>query len=1009
MNVLKLLLSRKLIVGLMVALIIGIGIFSIDKLEKELMPPVSMDGGVVYLESPSLTPLEVEERVTKAAEQKLDSIDNIDSYTSNSSDGFTQITFLTDNGMGEKVSEDVERNLQPLLNEISSLTSLNVQQFSTEQPFEFYMDISKGSLEEMSRFASTVVKPRLEALPEVREVSLSGLEEKSWKISFDEEKLSENNLTVDQVVDSIQLSNQDMMLGSLDKEEGNPQIRWEQSFQSVYDLLDTRIGTIIIDDVASIEQVVSETDVEAWKDGESGFVFVEIGRADSYTQLDMAEAVREEVKLIEEEGSVNGFALNELVAQADYVQEAIDGVTQNVLIGGAIAIAILFMFLRNFRATLIVGISIPLSILLTFSTMWILGYSFNMLSMIALGLGIGMMVDASIVILEAIYRKKEQGFKGVDAVVTGVKEVASAVFASMLTTMVVFLPIGLFGGDMGAFMIVLSVVVVITLVSSLLISFTLIPTLAENFLKINKPNTKAKEGLLVTYYAKTLQWLAVKKRRSFAIIGVFIIILASSLMLTSKISVVLMPDMFNRYSELMIDVEDGLTKQEREKVADAIHNQLKPLNDVESYTIMDSRDFLYAIINMTKDDEITLEQDIVNENIISAIRELEDNQPIISVGNIMEMNGQQPVQLEISGENFEQLESVALETKNKLESIDGLTNVMTSFDHGQETEKIVLNETSLANDNVSSFEMLELINQPNNSDPITEIPDHASGSEWLPVYLAEEESPQTKEELLNVPVITLEGEKKLSDYIDFETISTPSNIERKNGERVVKVMANIENRDLGSINRDIQDWLSTREHSQNYTISLGGDLQEQQEAMTDLLLIFAISIFLVYVVMTIQFNSLKHPLIVMSIIPFTATGVIVGLLITQHELSIISSMGLLMLLGIVLNNAILLVDRTNQLKRRGISTSEAVVEAGKNRLRPVFMTTLTTVGGMLPLAIFGGASASYQAPLATIVISGLLFATTITLLLIPSLYLLLEKKDRKKQIEKKNEKIEQAS
>ena len=244
----------------------------------------------------------------------------------------------------------------------------------------------------------------------------------------------------------------------------------------------------------------------------------------------------------------------------------------------------------------------------------------------------------------------------------------------------------------------------------------------------------------------------------------------------------------------------------------------------------------------------------------------------------------------------------------------------------------------------------------------------------------------TKSALLDLKIPTPSGEKRLSEFISLKSVENPNEISHKDGERYISISADIEGKDLGTINREVQKLMDSYDVPEGYSIAPAGDLEQQQEMVQDMVLILAISIFLVYLVMAVQFNHLGHPLIVMSVIPMTTVGVILGLFLTQQELSIMSGMGIIMLIGIVLNNAILLIDRTNQLRNEGYTVQEALVEAGKNRIRPILMTTLTTVGGMLPLALATGGSGNYQAPMATAIIAGLSFATLITLLLIPAVY-----------------------
>lgn len=701
----------------------------------------------------------------------------------------------------------------------------------------------------------------------------------------------------------------------------------------------------------------------------------------------MAKAIRSEIQAIKDEGLVTQFELEEVVAQADYVSDAIEGVSKNVLIGGVLALVFLLLFLRNIRATIIVGLSIPISILLTFTVMWYFDYSFNMLSLIGLGLGIGMMVDASIVILESIFRKKEQGIANIEAVIQGTKEVATAVIASMLTTIVVFVPIGLLGGEAGKFMVILSVVVIITLVSSVVVSFSVIPALCDNFLRISAKKEKHKPEKISFIYGSFVQWMGLKKRNRYSVISLFIIMFVSSLFLVSKIPMTIMPDVFNRYAEVMIQLEPGVTPSERNEIATAISKQLKDVPDVTNTIIMDDISAMYAIINMSKAEEATLDQIEVNELIYSSLRELEDEYPIVNVLSPMGMGGGGVVALELKGAELPELQTLSTEVMEQLAEVEGLTGITASSERFLTEKQVILKGNSIEEDNLIPTQLKQILELWFTALPLGNL--ITPENEMQRMVLTVDQSITTESQLLGVEWTTPTGTtEQLSKYIDFKTVEIPAEITRVDGERYITVSAEIQGRDLGSVNRDIQNILNDFKAPEGYTISISGDLEAQQEAMMEMIIIVGIALFLVYFVMAVQFNSLTHPLIVMSIIPMTITGVIIGLFVTQFELSIMSGMGIVMLIGIVLNNAILLIDRINQLRKSDVDVNTAVSEAGRTRMRPILMTTLTTVGGMLPLALATGVASSYQAPLAVVVISGLLFATLITLILIPAVYLM---------------------
>lgn len=990
----RFLLKRKLIVGLFITFIIIFGLYSFMKIDKELFPPISFDQSMVLIETEDMPATDVEQMVTEPIEKMLDSLEGVKNYESSSTIGNSSIFVTMEKEKGGDVTKEIEGSIKGMQDELHGVIDVFVMQLSTDQPYEFHMDISGESLEVMSDYSLNVLKPRLEALPEVREVGLAGLEEKEVIVSLHNDKLNELGLYQEDVIQSVQQMNMNASIGEIENENNELALRWDTTFETVEDIEDIPIqtseGLKSLTDIASVKEKTSEQTQIAWKNGNSDFILVQIGRTNDVTQIDMAEAVRGEIEKLKQEGLPGELKIEEIAAQADYVSNAVDGVSGNILIGGIIAIVVLMLFLRNVRATIIVTLSIPSSILLTIMTMGVFDYSFNLASLIGLGLGIGMMVDASIVVLESIYKKKEQGKPNIEAVITGTKEVMTAVISSMLTTIVVFLPIGILDDDVGKVVFVLAIVIAITLISSMLVSFTLIPVLAENFLKLKKrkqAKTRVKKNGMIERYGKIIQWLTEKKRRRFGVIGLFLAMFISSFLLLSKVPMTVMPDIFDRYSELIVDLDSGVTPGERADIAKKVANKLENIQDVEANIVIDSVDSLVALVNMTPEEEKTVEQEKVNENIMRELRTLEDDYPILSIGTTVDGVSSFPVQLEVSGEDYDQLQRLGNKLAKELDKIDGIVFTKSEANDLNEELQITFNEKQLKQDDVSTASIYQQLNGTFSKTPIGEL---TRGQETTSIFLENDISLNEKDALLNHKIMTPKGEVKLSEYISLENAETPTQIDRKDGTRYIHVVADIEGRDLGAVNRDVQKMVQEFNTKNGYSVEVSGDLEQQQEAAADLLIIFAISLFLVFVVMAIQFNSLKHPLIILSIIPLTITGVIVGLFITQKELNVMSGIGVIMLVGIVLNNGILLIDRIKQHRNNKVDVNEAIIEAGKDRIRPIFMTTLTTVGGMIPLALATGASSGYQSPLAVVIISGLLFSTFITLLLIPSIYLTFE-------------------
>lgn len=461
----------------------------------------------------------------------------------------------------------------------------------------------------------------------------------------------------------------------------------------------------------------------------------------------------------------------------------------------------------------------------------------------------------------------------------------------------------------------------------------------------------------------------------------------SSFLLIAKIPTTFMPDILNRYAEVIVELEPGVSPKEREEIAIAMNEELEAIQDVDTNVIIDNMDAMLSLINLTPEEEKTMEQHEINEQILTHFRMLEDDYPIKTVGSAMDGTVNPPIELKVSGKNLTTLQDIGEEVTTELEKLDHVAAVNLQASESTDEYVIQLNDKNMKEDDVYAPHLYGYLSQMFANIPVGEI---AQDGETTPIFIKNNKSITDKKALFNNDIMTVNGEQALSRYISLDEKASLNEINRSNGERYISVIADTEGQDMGTINKEINKIIKDVELDQGYAIEVAGDMEEQQQAVQDLLLIFIISLFLVFVVMAIQFNSLKHPFIILFIIPLTITGVLIGLFVTQKELNVLSGIGVIMLVGIVLNNGILLIDRVRQLRNNGFAVNEALISAGKERIRPIFMTTLTTVGGMIPLALATGTSSDYQAPLAVVIISGLLFSTFITLILIPIVYLLFE-------------------
>src|SRR5690625_270778 len=448
-----------------------------------------------------------------------------------------------------------------------------------------------------------------------------------------------------------------------------------------------------------------------------------------------------------------------------------------------------------------------------------------------------------------------------------------------------------------------------------------------------------------------------------------------------------MPDILDRYAEVVIELDEGATAEKREELALKIDEELNNIPDIESTIVLDNLGLLYTVINMTDESEQTMEQREVNELILKKLRALEDDYPIKYVGSAIEGAAGFPIELRVYGEDFTVLNNIADEVKEDVENIDAISTVEVGRGETSQQSTLQFDEKKLNEANMTPLQIQHFLIDQFSDVEVGEIT-RDDGN--VPIIVRYDETIESKKALLNTKINSPFQEEKLSTYVSLKEVEMVNEIERANGERYISIRADMEGQQVAYIHNEISNIMNDSELDQGYHIEVVGDLEEQKQATEDLLVIFALALFLVFLVMAIQFNSLKHPFIILLIIPFTITGVLIGLVITGKEFNIMSGIGIVMLVGIVLNNGILLIDRIKQLRNDQIEMNSAVVQAAKDRIRPIFMRTLTTAGGMLPLAMETGTSSGYQSPLAVVVISGLLFSTFITLLLIPSVYLLFE-------------------
>ena len=983
---LKLLLERKLIVGFSIVLLILSSIVFMDKLENQFYPEINYDTVTITTSAQNMPSLEVEENITNPIEEKISNLEGIQSFESTSTDGLSSIKVTLQEERGDEAYDQLKDAMGEVQSELPANNEIETSRSTTSQTYEMFLDLHSGDLNTMTSFSENVLKPRLESLREVKQVRIVGQNEKSVLVELDPAKLTRYGLSFEEVEDILEQQNSNVSLGT-NTDSNQPTLTWDTRLNTVEEIntvmIPSQQGTILLGDIADIRVDESRNNQELWRDGDNNYVWVSIGRTNDVTQSEMTEAVRSELNKINKEGRIQGFKVEETIVQSDFVKDSIGNLQTNVLIGGILVIIILFLVLRNIAATAIIGISIPVTVLLTFLLMALFDLSINLISILGLGIGLGMIVDSSIVILESIYKKKEMGLDDRTATIEGTKEVFTPVVSSTLTTMMVFLPIGLISGQIGDFAKVLSAVIVFSQITSLIISFTLIPVLSEKLLKVKRNKRGIKPNRFLVKYNQYIDWMSQKTRRRLGIMFAFILISCSSLLLTLAVPVTLIPDFYNRQAEFYVGLEQNTTQEERENIAQGISSFLSDTPDVEGYNVRKlDQNRMYVYVKMTPEDKATKSQDEINDSIHDNLRNMSKEYPVTASGSVT-----YPIQIFIKGKEFDQIGEITQNLSKELSKINGIQGITSTLDNSKDEKVITVNRMNLLNDGLAPSVIKKELEILSTTKETGIVRDQES---TLPVILGFNVNLQDPSSLNSLKINTVNGEKPLNQYISLEDSTSPYDIKHQEGERTIQILGDIKGRDLGAVSGEIREIVDSYKLDPGYSIDLSGEIEQQQNTSNEMYLVLLLAMLLVFAIMSIQFNNLIHPVVVMFVIPLTLTGVLIGLFVTQTELNLLSAMGMLILIGIVVNNGILLIDRIKQLRLSEAPRYEAIKTACKERIRPIFITFITTVFAAVPLALTTGHSGQYQKPMAIALIFGLSFSIFITLLFVPVMYVLLE-------------------
>lgn len=1019
--------NRPVLTTIVFLIIILIGAVSFQRLSIDFMPSVEYPTITVSASYGNVGPQEIEELITRPLEESLAAVQGVEEISSTSSEGSSRVSVSFEWGTDLDVAtNDVRERIDQVSRALpDDVERPSIRKFDVNSMPILYLGVSSNmGLLDLREVIEDQVQYRLERVNGVASTSIRGGLTREIHVNLQAAKLKALGLSPQTVITALNNENLNVPAGTYEKGNSDILIRTQGEFSSLNDISETVVtikgGTPIrVGDIAEVEDSWQEITHLSRINGEEG-LNLQIYKQSGSNTVEVAQAVKAEIAKINLDlPQIKIFTISD---QSKYIEQSISDVGFSAIIGGILAVLILFLMLRNISSTFIIATAIPISIIATFALLYFGGFTLNVITFGGLALGIGMLVDDSIVVLENIYRHREGGLNAIDSTITGTSEVVAAVVASTLTTLVVFIPVVFIQGMSGIIYKQMAYVVCFSLMCSLFVALSLVPMLASRFLHYTPPEHYDGENLLhrfysfseagfkkvEQYYSAFLKW-SLGHRKTILLItaGLFII----SVFLVRFIGVELMPASDEGQVSVNLKMAVGTTLEPMDKVT--LHAEKIIRKEVPEMTSMlsdiggggwrssGSNSSTINIYLLPKDQRKRSSEDVAND-----LRRLLSGMPGVTVTARQSTNfmlrmtssNTDSISIEVRGYDLDTAKELAIKVDELVKAVPGITDTTISRDEGRPEQILRIDRKKAADMGLTVSligKALETAVSGSTASYLRE-----SGNEYKILVRLSEKDRTDLADLLDLAVINNRGEPVvLRNVLVSESQEGPTQIERKDQERIISIRANFTGRDMGSVISDIRTQLRSIPIPKDFSIQFGSDYEEQQKSFRELMIGCIMAIVLIYMVLAGQYESFKDPFIILFSIPMALIGVTVIMILFNTTFSMYAFIGAIIMAGIVVKNAILLVDYTNQLVQiHGMELYEAISLGGARRLRPIIMTTLATVLGMLPLSLGLGEGGETQVPMARVVIGGLLSSTLITLVLIPVVYSIFYRKQKSKNI-----------
>lgn len=1026
MKITEISIKRTTIPVVIFALLGLVGLFSYTLLNKELAPKMEIPINAVMTIYPGAAPSEVESSVTKNIEEAVSGLEGIDKINSYSYEGFSMVVIQYKDGINADIAlQECERKVNSVKNKLpENIMDIRFMKFDIGQfPIMNIAINSDIPDKEFFELVDKEIKPRLAQIKGIAQIDLTGGNPREIEIKANAQKLDQYNIALTQIKQVIAAANIDFPTGKIKDDETKLVVRLSGKFENLDQIRNLVIGTtkegsvIKVSDVATVIDGIKESTKLARINGQSA-IGLSIQKQTEGNAVEISDAVKLVLADFEKQFAPQNLKFTIASNAADFTQEAVSSVMTDLIIAIILVSVTMLLFLHTFRNLIFIAVSIPTSIISTFSFFYLFGFSLNLLTLLALSIVIGAIVDDAIVVLENIYRHLEMGKSRIQASLDATNELGLTVVSITIVLIAVFLPIGFTGGVTGQLLKSFSLTIVISILLSLLVSFTLVPLLTSRFGKLKEFNTKNPFDRFLKGFEGVIDWLhdTILNGLQWSLNHKLVTLLGTTVLLFASFYLVAGGFIQSEFTDsgdtgefiVVMELDKSATLQQSNSMCMSVEKSMLQYPEIKNiYTKVGSQSGKISTLDAPYSSEFIVKLIPKDKRELSAklfAKKLQydlsknfagPNFKILEVGMIGNISS--PIEIYVRGNNYGKAKEYSAIVVNEIRNITGTTYVESSNESGSKEIVVKFDRDKLAKMGLTIGEIgaQMYISYEGNRDL-----KFRDGNNEYDIFISLDEfNRKSQTDIENISFLNHSGQLvKLSQVASISESESPSALYRFNKVAAVKINGNLVGKTIGTVGSEIKERLAKTNMPAGVDVVYSGDMEQQADSAKSLMIALIASIIFMYLTMVALYNSYIYPLVVMLSLPLSIIGALLALALAGKSLSLFSIMGIIMLMGLVAKNAILVVDFANKLQEKGENAITAVIEATTARFRPILMTNMALIVGLLPIALASGAGAEWKNGLGWVLIGGLSSSMFLSFIIVPLLYVLLDRLVIKKNL-----------